>query len=67
MSVMHDSGSEKDVRLAASEKLVQGNSSGDFGANANGFRIVEEPADMVRCVPGKLSFWTLLVVALELC
>ncbi|KAJ2716987.1 hypothetical protein H4R19_000296 [Coemansia spiralis] len=64
---MHDSGSEKDARLAASEKLVQDNSSGDFGAGVNGFRIVEEPADMVRRVPGKLSFWTLLVVVLELC
>ncbi|KAI9476688.1 hypothetical protein LPJ78_003667 [Coemansia sp. RSA 989] len=29
--------------------------------------IIEEPADMVRGVPGKLSIWTLLVVVMELC
>ncbi|KAJ1718560.1 hypothetical protein LPJ61_006568, partial [Coemansia biformis] len=69
MATHCDNGSEKDGSLSVSEKLVAGvqsDSTGDFGGGAN-VKTIEEPADLVRRVPGKLSFWTLLVVVLELC
>ncbi|KAJ2910592.1 hypothetical protein GGI21_000720 [Coemansia aciculifera] len=37
------------------------------GGLKDGGNVIEPPADMIRAVPGKLSIWTFLVVAMELC
>ncbi|KAJ2800379.1 peptide transporter ptr2, partial [Coemansia helicoidea] len=71
MAAIRDGGGDMDAAQSVSEKLVSdvqdNSSSDDFGGEPKGFRIIEEPADLVRRVPGKLGFWALLVVVLELC
>ncbi|KAJ2784261.1 hypothetical protein H4R18_001249 [Coemansia javaensis] len=65
----HDSGSDRDAKLSTSEKAAGGvylGEDNDF-AVGNEAKIIEEPADLVKAVPAKLSFWTMLVVVLELC